>query len=220
MAYKNAGDVLKQVANDASIKKLLFESDDWPTVIMVGSFLDLFLEQMIIGKLPNPPSSNTQRSELFGPSGPLSSFYSRIVLGYSMGFFSEEIKHDLTQIKWIRNEAAHRINEFSFSSENVSKHCDALKLAKPISKKAFDTYRSVYKSSFYESKWKKLGHTSPRAKFTLAAFHIVLALSRDFMKTAIKAFVESAKRAIAEDNLSEEVHGILKPFIDDMQKKL
>jgi hypothetical protein len=73
----------------------------------------------------------------------------------------------LNKLKSIRNEAAHRINDFSFSLEKISRICSQLQLVDALTPGQLDMI------PIGRVKWEKLGFDSPRAKFTLSLCHVM-----------------------------------------------
>lgn len=131
---------------------------------MVGQFLEAMLEQMILVKCI-ASLSNNQKNELF--AGSLPNFNSKIEVGFALGVMTLDAYKDIKVIKEIRNQAAHRIKEFSFENDDIKQFCSRLKLAVPVAENELD------KESKFADKWRTLGSESPRAKFTLSAFAII-----------------------------------------------
>jgi hypothetical protein len=145
--------------------KIVFDSPDWPTALMVGAFIELMLEFSIALHFhPEKELSKTDRDELFNGYGPLSNFSAKISIGYALGILSKQTRDDLRIIKQIRNSAAHRIKDFSFSNEDIKQRCSSLVLIKI----------DRIDSTDYSEKWERLGTKSPRAKFTISTYNILI----------------------------------------------
>lgn len=153
-----------------NILTIVFDSDDWPTMIMVTTFLDITLEFALNCKFERE-LSKTQLNELFDGTGPLATFSSKIALAYALGLLTEDQRHDLQIIKTIRNKAAHRISAISFTENEISVLCNQLKLVQPPPREFLDAAKEIAKE-----KWAKLGLTSPRAKFILSFGSIWMSL--------------------------------------------
>ncbi len=168
MAQKSASETLKGFSGD-DLALLAFDSPDWPTALMIGSFLELLLEQMMVVRL-HTGLTKRERLELFTGFGPLASFSSKIAVGYALSVFTDDARNDLRIIKFIRNAAAHRIKEFSFENNDIKQLCGSLKLIAPMTE-------GELKPSQYHEKWRALGSKTPRAKFIISAFHIMTDMS-------------------------------------------
>lgn len=84
---------------------------DRALAITAGAFLDDRLESRIRSRMI---SDKTVVEGMFKKSGPLSSFHSRIELGYLLSLYSDEIRRDLHRVRKIRNDFAHFANPISF----------------------------------------------------------------------------------------------------------
>jgi hypothetical protein len=60
------------------------------------------------------------------PGGPLRSFEAKIRVGYNMGLFRDQTKHNLDCIKGIRNAFAHSITPITFATAEVKTVCDTM----------------------------------------------------------------------------------------------
>src|ERR1700747_15771 len=125
-SHKDPSDHLKGL-NFNVFSSIIFDSPDWPTCLMAITFLEQILENCLNVKFDSK-LTKTERAELFSGYGALSTFSSKILIGYALNLFSKEAKNDLNKLKFIRNEAAHRTNEFSFSLEVISRTCSQLQL--------------------------------------------------------------------------------------------
>jgi hypothetical protein len=73
----------------------------------LGNYLGLLVHDSKVGE------------ELFGATGPLSSFSQRISVAYAFDFITKELYSDLNVVRRIRNHFAHHPLEVSFSSNDV-----------------------------------------------------------------------------------------------------
>jgi DNA-binding MltR family transcriptional regulator len=163
--HQDPSDSLKGFSVDA-LSSVIFDSPDWPTCLMAITFLENILENALNIKFDGK-LTKTEREQMFSGYGPLSTFSSKISIGYAVSLFTKEAKSDLNKMKSIRNEAAHRINEFSFSLAEVSQICSTLQLVDAPTKEQFE------RTPLGKEKWRKLRFESPRAKFTLAFFNVI-----------------------------------------------
>lgn len=212
MAYKSAKEVLKDF-DTAALSKIAFDSPDWPTAIMVGQLLELKLEQMILASFINEPQTKEQLGALFGNNGPLATFYSKILLGYAMGVISKASRDDLSKLRTIRNAAAHRITEFSFSDPEIVATCNSLILVDPASTEGM-------KKALRE-KWEQLGTSSPRAKFILSALNVILDMAELLILPKIEHLVvvfEKIFHGISADQMGR-LQMATKKMRDAIEKK-
>nr|WP_312446692.1 hypothetical protein [Brevundimonas naejangsanensis] len=68
-----------------------------------------------------------QNEQAFKPEGPLGTFMAKARLGYLMGLYSDDVRNDLAMIARIRNAFAHIDQPLTFDSEEVARHCRALR---------------------------------------------------------------------------------------------
>lgn len=171
MSRIRAEEALKGLDADALLT-MAFDSPDWPTVIMVGSFLELLLERAILTRLtPVEALTKRQTESLFGANGTISSFASKISMAYALGLLSKTSNNDLKIIKSIRNDAAHRIDNFSFDNHDTKQKCTSLTQVTllPESEIPLSHIENAVK---VRKKLEILGEKSGRAKFIIAYISI------------------------------------------------
>ena len=131
--------------NAEDVLNMAFDFPDWPTVLMIGTFLELLLERAISTRFePEQPLSKERQQELFAGYGPLASFSAKISVGYALGLIPKSARDDLNIIKSIRNDAAHRIRNFSFESDESRQKCSSLTLI---------TRPEGFEQSTFHEKW-------------------------------------------------------------------
>jgi hypothetical protein len=131
MGKVRADEALKGLDTD-TLLTMAFDSADWPTVIMIGSFLEILLERAITSRFdPDEPGNKINKEQLFDGHGPLATFSSKINIAYAFGLISKSSRDDLNIIKAIRNNAAHRIDHFSFENKDVKQRCSSLSSRQP-----------------------------------------------------------------------------------------
>jgi DNA-binding MltR family transcriptional regulator len=189
------GEYLERLArlgqlDPAKMEKLLFETDERAAVIMATSFLDDLLTSAIIRRFRHT-LSETQAQELFTGYGPLSTLSAKAAVSYHLGVFNDEIKHDLSIIRKIRNGFSHTYETVSFSDSKISTQCNALKLQSPL-------------VAALEAR----AGTSPKGRFAKSVINIAVRLVFNAMVAEAenqllfanrKAINEEARRKMAEN---------------------
>jgi hypothetical protein len=96
----------------------LRSGNDRACAVVAGSLLAFQLERLLTAHLRHLPESRA----LFQTYQPLSTFSSRIAASYALGLIPENIFHDLTRIRKIRNEFSHEFNTTTFDSDPARSH--------------------------------------------------------------------------------------------------
>lgn len=110
------------------LEELNKESDRGKVLISTG-----FMEEQLRLVLASYLMTSAAAEELLnGANAPLGSFSARIAACFSLGLISDDEHHDLSVIRKIRNDFAHRIKT-SFKTQSVIDRCSTLRL------KAHDT---------------------------------------------------------------------------------
>jgi hypothetical protein len=108
------------------------------------------------------------QDRIFGnPAAPLSSFHSKIVIGYVMGVFGPSTRADLDIIRSVRNDFAHSAPSLSFDDKRISDKCYKIKPRQSV-------LGTEPKVQFIVS-----GEDSPRSRYIVAAQYIALQVSQD-----------------------------------------
>lgn len=94
------------------------EHTDASYAMVTASRLEDWLTVAIKSKLRSNMSSNFE-SRIFRNYGPLSTFSSRIDIGYALGLYETDLHNDLRAIKDIRNEFAHARETIFFKSKKL-----------------------------------------------------------------------------------------------------
>ena len=119
----------RQAFYDA-IAEIRATSSDRAAGIVAASFLENQLTTAIQNRM-HPHDKIIPK--LFRPSGPLGNFGTKIDLGFSMGIYSEELHRELTTIKKIRNEFAHKMEIHTFDAQSIAALTCKLKMIEKIS---------------------------------------------------------------------------------------
>jgi DNA-binding MltR family transcriptional regulator len=119
-------------------------------------------------------------SELFAGYGPISSFSARIAFGYALGAYTKDARSDLTQIRQIRNEAAHRLTSFSFTYELIAARCKKLILTDTVvGDSQLLTHSSAERVSLLKS-------NTTRARFTRSTLALILMMQMAALDWVVK----------------------------------
>ena len=99
---------------------------DLVTAIIHAIELDFIIEQSIVANLPRQDDDTI--ALLAKENGPLSTFFSKIVLGYAMAVYDAERMEYLHTVRRIRNAFAHARKEISFATPLIRDELASLKL--------------------------------------------------------------------------------------------
>lgn len=144
--------------------------------IVAGSITETRLAEALKSRLKNDKPGIV--ADLFQPSGALGSFRTKIDLSYLMGLISDVAFKDLTIIKNIRNDFAHKLNVDTFDFQSIRDRCMNLSMIEDFVGPVPDTsivlsadfiQKSTERKFFlglpdYETKIK-----DPRFRFTMTA---------------------------------------------------
>jgi hypothetical protein len=79
--------------------------------------------------------TDAEERELFENDGILSTFYAKIVMGYSLGLYGEVARGDLSKIKNIRNAFAHAPRPLDFTASGILSTCHKLAYIEAVAAK-------------------------------------------------------------------------------------
>lgn len=113
----------EHVADVLEFRVSLLDETDRGCALMVASFLDFKLEQLLIARLVD---DSKMVSELLAHSGPLGTFSSRIDMAFALGLIGANVRRDLNLIRKIRNEFGHSHRPLMFSDDAISSRCNEL----------------------------------------------------------------------------------------------
>jgi hypothetical protein len=93
-------------------------SSDRTAAIVLASWLEQVLEQVIVGKFSRKDAATIKNMQDRG--GALSSFFGKIYLGYALGLYEEDILSNLEIIRKIRNAFAHAAVAITFDTPEIA----------------------------------------------------------------------------------------------------
>lgn len=108
-----------------AFRRELTKESDRGCALLAAAHLDFMLEQLLRKRLLG---NKKHFKTLFGFTGPLGTFSSRILLCYSIGLISADTLHDIQIIRKIRNEFGHTPSIINFVNPKIEQLCNKLKL--------------------------------------------------------------------------------------------
>jgi hypothetical protein len=111
---------LKGRPNDEEVGALFFEmGDDGPRgcVLIASSFIEDVLKGAIEHRFGH--LTNSEKKDLFEGTAPLATFSAKIKIAYAMGIIGKLTRHDLEQIRALRNGFAHSTRRLTFDLPGV-----------------------------------------------------------------------------------------------------
>jgi hypothetical protein len=99
------------------IGKLLGESPTAQVLIFHSYFDDRFTNLLALQMLHL--ESNNAIERVFGVTGPLSTFNSRVLIAYHLGWIKEDIRNKLEALRKLRNAFAHRAFKLSMTDPEI-----------------------------------------------------------------------------------------------------
>ena len=103
---------------DAFLDEFSKETDRACCGVLGAAYLDDILRRAIESFFP----IKTKVNELL-VDGPLGRFHARILTAYCLGIIDDDMYYDLSLIKKIRNEFAHRIHSLTFHDKKIASWC-------------------------------------------------------------------------------------------------
>ena len=165
-------DVLKLLRSLTSIDH---HAADRAAAIVGGTLLEAALGTAIESKFV-PLDRKTERPMLFDgeKNGPISTFSSRIRIGYALGLYGPETQEELECIKAVRNAFAHGAMRLKFQTPQISDICAQLTLFE--------------KSSISEALW----GSTPKDRYISTVAFIASRLKTNLSKRPARTILEWA----------------------------
>jgi len=129
-------------------------------VAWIERILEFAIQTKLTGEFDRPP----WHDRLFGGDerGAIDGFAGKIIIGYAMGLYSEQVREDLQQIRHIRNVFAHSMVDIDFNTPEIADACH------------FYTVSRIWGKRVSSRQW--LSNASARHRFITAIFVILLDL--------------------------------------------
>jgi exonuclease I len=135
---------------DADIKEIskflnYFQKETDRGAALIGaSMIDSRLERILDLYLLN----NSSKNDLFeGPNSVLGTFSAKIKMCHLLGFITDKENNEITIIRKIRNEFAHKLEDLSFDDQRIHDLCMNLQASTPGDLKKGKKYRELYVNS-------------------------------------------------------------------------
>ena len=129
-------------------------------VAWIERLLEFAIQTRVTSEFDEPP----WRDRLFGGDerGAIDGFAGKIVVGYALALYSEQMREDLQQIRHLRNVFAHSMTTLDFDTPEIADACQ------------FYIVRRIWSRTSKSREW--LEGISPRHRFVTAVFIILLHL--------------------------------------------
>jgi DNA-binding MltR family transcriptional regulator len=118
----DARKAIDQTKFDSSAMPAIFRSlhheSETSQVLVVASYLEDRITSLLLHQMVDV-SSESSREKLFGSNGPLSTFGSRIILSYQLGWLSKTVVDRLNNFRKIRNIFAHNAFRVSYQDPTI-----------------------------------------------------------------------------------------------------
>lgn len=154
----------------------LVKSSDRSSAIVAAALLENRLQYAIITRMAQ---DETIINQLFHSSGPLGSFSAKIKLGYLIKMYSQQACAEMTCIKDIRNDFAHKLGVRDFQTPTVRDKAKNLKMVErhifPFGTKEEDTPQGLSPKMFEHDLDAQL--SDPRRRYLLAVSFFVNCLT-------------------------------------------
>jgi hypothetical protein len=100
--------------------------NDRGNALTLGAYVERVLESCIARCLIREAASPPLHDRVFGgdEGGAINGFSGKIVLGYALGLYSEQVREDLQTIRHIRNVFAHAIGNVDFITPEIAEACN------------------------------------------------------------------------------------------------
>lgn len=111
----------------------LTKESDRGAALLAGADLDVALEEILTGHFDKELNAEDVNL-IFGESGPLVAFASKIRIAYAMGFYGPVTRDDLLLIARIRNVFAHSAKNIAFDNTLIEGNCKHMRSLQEYSK--------------------------------------------------------------------------------------
>jgi hypothetical protein len=100
--------------------------NDRGNALILGAYAERVLENTIARCLIREAASAPLYDRVFGAdeAGAINGFAGKIVLGYALGLYTEQVREDLQTIRHIRNVFAHAVSNVDFTTPEIAEACN------------------------------------------------------------------------------------------------
>jgi hypothetical protein len=167
-AFRDFVDAQPDIQELPAMEKEFYLGTDRPAVILQASNVENLL-QMLIEKAMRQPLANDLKARVFDGSGPLSTFSSKILVGFAFGLFGPVFRHDLELVKELRNGFAHARRPMELTNGAIAGVCANLQLPDHELRRLPFAYGDQYPDLEVVN-----DNNHPRTRFTVACHTISL----------------------------------------------
>jgi len=160
---------------------------DRSTAILVAALIDSALSDLIEAELLTSLGEEDAIKPLYERDGALSTFFSKIHLGYAMSLYDDKVRDDLEVIRRVRNSFSHVRRSINFNTPEIVEECRKLRTMN-------DHTHEVYKIFDREGRY-DFDELTNRSRFVLTGLSIWLHLMVHAAATH-KKFLEAMKAVI------------------------
>jgi hypothetical protein len=104
--------------------------DDRSVAISACALVEFSLEKAL--KLRLRRMTKVEQESLFDGNAPLATFSAKIKMGYALGIYGKEMRHDLETVNRIRNVFAHSVQEVTFKNRRIVNAIYGMHVIKPL----------------------------------------------------------------------------------------
>lgn len=95
------------------------DESDRSVFIVAAAILEEELKIAILDEIEGNAISKKTKEQIFDQNGPLSGFYSKILISYAFGIITKEMYADLNSIRRLRNASAHSYDVVDFLDAEI-----------------------------------------------------------------------------------------------------
>jgi DNA-binding MltR family transcriptional regulator len=162
---------------------------DRSAAILVTALIDSALSDLIEAELLTSIEEEDAIKPLYERDGALSTFFSKIHLGYAMSLYDDKVRDDLEVIRRVRNSFSHVRRAINFNIPEIVAECKKLKT---MNDHAHEVYKMFDREGRYD-----FAELNNRSQFVVTGLSIWLhlmvraaATQKKFLK-AMKAVIEN-----------------------------
>jgi DNA-binding MltR family transcriptional regulator len=117
-------EVLSEKTFSSNFLAKLRKGGDTGRALSAAALVDTALAEAI--KLKMVKLSKDIEDRIFGGTGPLSNFSSKIDIAYSLRIIDSQMRNELHKVRVVRNKFAHTMGDFNFETPDIVKLCHKL----------------------------------------------------------------------------------------------
>jgi hypothetical protein len=170
----------------------LYNESDRGCVLLVASRLEDSLKWLHSAHITaTVPQSKALTDRLFAPYAPLSSFAGRIQIAHGYGLISHAVYVDVKAIRYMRNQAAHSIEDLSLTAPAMRDKIFALRSPKAIVEATPELAEGLSSGELQTIRSPGAGETGPKLHLMVCSLcidlHIVIKATRMLETEVLRA---------------------------------